>query len=788
MDYQDKQQQHQHQQQQQQKDVVWVTSGFREEYLKKKILNDDDREKLSVVPMVESRFSLADELRLAEVADRHLLKNDVQHYVDVLLTMMENRWQLVADTLLGFATEKLPTKKQYRLDALALTVSNLTELRELRLRNQRNPATLHSDLVKESYEQQLDSMVDEISAIADDIENDRSQTLLQANKTQQKKKSHISQMMHSQLGAESEQELRAQHQEEREMVKANLTDEYNESVRSIIDDAYDSEAELQDFEIEWKDYWQTTFNQLSSRQNRELAEFRKREKVLLKHKELEFENINREYERTVNLANQKARDDRKQMDRVKMNASLQQEELANHLKRIPAIYSPPAETPIVPTIVKPQTYDKSTQSPIVITPTTTINVISVTPNTNLNSNTTTTTTTNSNTNTTPISTSNSTTTSTPINNPPKNIIANNNNNEKNNNNKTKVENKPVTKDKEVASKSNKDNITKEKGKEIKVANNNNKDKENNKIDNNNNNNNNKDNKINSKLNNDIVVDKSVNKNVNQTVVKNVEKVETKVENKNEESTPVNNNNIVANSDKRLVRKMEKLVNDFGMFRINENGEPAAGEADKYSHLDPNHPLAQQRKRIIETTKKLVEINHSMKELNNVKSFKGYNPELFLFGSSSNGLAFQSSDLDISLVTSKPLDQTRGTFRIADLLKRNNFKDIQPITRTRVPIVKFRDEDSKLSCDLSINNPLAIYNSKMIYDYCSIDNRVRPLALVIKKWLCQYDYTLLTVRKHSNTTVTTTVGQWSAAFHQGKEIRWQSDARQICRWQERQVLQ
>ncbi|GAM21794.1 hypothetical protein SAMD00019534_049690 [Acytostelium subglobosum LB1] len=117
----------------------------------------------------------------------------------------------------------------------------------------------------------------------------------------------------------------------------------------------------------------------------------------------------------------------------------------------------------------------------------------------------------------------------------------------------------------------------------------------------------------------------------------------------------------------------------------------------------------------------------------IKHFRGYRIDVHLFGSSANGLAFVNSDLDISFLTDKPVDQVRTTHKISSILKQNNYVDILPITRTRVPIVRFRDEKTNLSCDLSINNPLAIHNSRMIYDYCQIDNRVRPMAFVIKKW-------------------------------------------------------
>ena len=52
---------------------------------------------------------------------------------------------------------------------------------------------------------------------------------------------------------------------------------------------------------------------------------------------------------------------------------------------------------------------------------------------------------------------------------------------------------------------------------------------------------------------------------------------------------------------------------------------------------------------------------------------------------------------------------------------------------RVPIVKFWDPELQLACDVNVNNPLALENTRMIKTYVQIDERVRPLAKIIKHW-------------------------------------------------------
>ena len=52
---------------------------------------------------------------------------------------------------------------------------------------------------------------------------------------------------------------------------------------------------------------------------------------------------------------------------------------------------------------------------------------------------------------------------------------------------------------------------------------------------------------------------------------------------------------------------------------------------------------------------------------------------------------------------------------------------------KVPIVKFWDPELGLACDMNVNNTLALENTRMIKLYVQIDERVRPLAMIIKHW-------------------------------------------------------
>jgi DNA polymerase sigma len=59
-----------------------------------------------------------------------------------------------------------------------------------------------------------------------------------------------------------------------------------------------------------------------------------------------------------------------------------------------------------------------------------------------------------------------------------------------------------------------------------------------------------------------------------------------------------------------------------------------------------------------------------------------------------------------------------------------------VRSAKVPIVKIWDPELQLACDMNVNNPLALDNTRMVLTYVEIDERVRPLAMIIKHWTRQ----------------------------------------------------
>ncbi|KAI9322626.1 hypothetical protein BX666DRAFT_1897004 [Dichotomocladium elegans] len=54
-----------------------------------------------------------------------------------------------------------------------------------------------------------------------------------------------------------------------------------------------------------------------------------------------------------------------------------------------------------------------------------------------------------------------------------------------------------------------------------------------------------------------------------------------------------------------------------------------------------------------------------------------------------------------------------------------------IPKALVPICKFKDPRSGISCDINTANDMGVENSKLIQAYTKIDDRVRPFLYAIK---------------------------------------------------------
>lgn len=68
-----------------------------------------------------------------------------------------------------------------------------------------------------------------------------------------------------------------------------------------------------------------------------------------------------------------------------------------------------------------------------------------------------------------------------------------------------------------------------------------------------------------------------------------------------------------------------------------------------------------------------------------------------------------------------------------IISAGGMEQVVCVSTAKVPIVKIWDPELKLACDMNVNNTLALENTRMVRTYVETDERVRPLAMVIKYW-------------------------------------------------------
>lgn len=106
----------------------------------------------------------------------------------------------------------------------------------------------------------------------------------------------------------------------------------------------------------------------------------------------------------------------------------------------------------------------------------------------------------------------------------------------------------------------------------------------------------------------------------------------------------------------------------------------------------------------------------------------------VFGSTGNNLGTLTSDVDVCITTDDK-ELTR-ICAIAELLAAKGMERVVCVSSAKVPIVKVWDPELQMACDLNVNNPIALENTALIRSYVDIDDRVRPLAMIVKHWAKQ----------------------------------------------------
>ncbi|KAG8524664.1 Poly(A) RNA polymerase GLD2, partial [Galemys pyrenaicus] len=99
--------------------------------------------------------------------------------------------------------------------------------------------------------------------------------------------------------------------------------------------------------------------------------------------------------------------------------------------------------------------------------------------------------------------------------------------------------------------------------------------------------------------------------------------------------------------------------------------------------------------------------------------------------------FEACQQQLSDLKKKELCRTQLQREI-QLLFPPGYIERPQLIRAKVPIVKFRDKVSCVEFDLNVNNIVGIRNTFLLRTYAYLENRVRPLVLVIKKWASHHE--------------------------------------------------
>ncbi|XP_060532421.1 speckle targeted PIP5K1A-regulated poly(A) polymerase-like isoform X1 [Cylas formicarius] len=120
---------------------------------------------------------------------------------------------------------------------------------------------------------------------------------------------------------------------------------------------------------------------------------------------------------------------------------------------------------------------------------------------------------------------------------------------------------------------------------------------------------------------------------------------------------------------------------------------------------------------------------------NVLCYRFPNVEIHPFGSTVTGLGFNNSDIDVYIANVRRphnseiecLDELRAV-----LSKTKIFLNIMLIS-AKIPILRCFHANTKIKCDININNSLGICNTKLIHYYIHSHPKVKTMMIIIKYW-------------------------------------------------------
>ncbi|KAI0674269.1 hypothetical protein C8Q78DRAFT_582612 [Trametes maxima] len=120
-----------------------------------------------------------------------------------------------------------------------------------------------------------------------------------------------------------------------------------------------------------------------------------------------------------------------------------------------------------------------------------------------------------------------------------------------------------------------------------------------------------------------------------------------------------------------------------------------------------------------------------------------------FGSTCYGGSNSASDIDVVIYDAerpygtepgdkRPLPPIYNVRQVARLFEQNGFTNVATRPRAAVPIIKYTDPETNMSCDVNINNRLGVYNTALLRQYCLRSPGLSRFLRVAKAWLNSVD--------------------------------------------------
>ncbi|KAI0646280.1 hypothetical protein C8Q79DRAFT_657380 [Trametes meyenii] len=116
-----------------------------------------------------------------------------------------------------------------------------------------------------------------------------------------------------------------------------------------------------------------------------------------------------------------------------------------------------------------------------------------------------------------------------------------------------------------------------------------------------------------------------------------------------------------------------------------------------------------------------------------------------FGSTCYGGSNTASDIDVVIYDAErpygiePGDKRRlppiyNVRQLAQLFQQNGFTNVVYRPKAAVPIIKYTDPETNMSCDVNINNRLGVYNTALLRQYCLRSPGLSRCLRIVKAWL------------------------------------------------------